>query len=83
MVRQMAVRSEQQLGAAIRTARKHKGWRQIDLARQACMRQQLISELETGASSARLDTILKVIAALDLDLSVTERCAPSIDPSQY
>ena len=77
------VRDGKQLGAVIRSARKKKGWRQVDLARQASKRQQLISDLENGASSSRLDTILKILAALDLDLSVTDRRAPSLDPSEY
>lgn len=77
------VRNEKQLGALIRTVRKKKGWRQVDLARQASMRQQLISDLENGASSSRLDTILKVLAALGLDLSVMDRHAPSFDPQDY
>ncbi|MFC7047935.1 helix-turn-helix domain-containing protein [Emcibacter nanhaiensis] len=83
MEQPQAVRNEQQLGALIRIARKNKGWRQVDLARQASMRQQLISDLENGASSSRLDTILKVLAALDLDLSITGRQAPSFDPQDY
>jgi HTH-type transcriptional regulator/antitoxin HipB len=83
MGRPKTVRNEKQLGAVIRTARKEKGWRQVDLARQASMRQQLISDLENGASSSRLDTILKLLAALDLDLSVTDRRAPSFDPQDY
>lgn len=83
MGRPKTVRNEKQLGALIRTARKKKGWRQVDLARQASMRQQLISDLENGASVSRLDTILKVLAALDLDLSVTDRQASSFDPSEY
>lgn len=79
----MIVRNEKQLGALIRTARKKKGWRQVDLARQASMRQQLISELENGASSSRLDTILKILAALELDLDVVNRRSPSFEPSEY
>ncbi len=82
-IRPVAIRNAKQLGALIRTARKKKRWRQVDLARRASMRQPLISELENAASSSRLDTILKVLAALDLDLSVTDRRAPSFDPSEY
>lgn len=77
------VRSEKEFGALIRTARKRKGMRQVDLAREASMRQQLISDLENGVSSSRLDTILKLLAALDLDLSVKDRQAPTFDPSEY
>ena len=83
MARPMTFRSEKQLGAIIRSARNHKGWRQVDLARHASMRQQLISELENGASSSRLDTIVKILAALDLDLSVIARRVPSFDPRDY
>ena len=83
MGRPTTIRNEKQLGALIRTARKGKGWRQVDLARRASMRQQLISDLENGVSSSRLDTILKILAALDLDLGVMDRRAPSFDPSAY
>ena len=79
----MIIRNGKELGALIRTARKKKNWRQVDLARHASMRQQLISELENGTSSSRLDTILKVLAALDLDLGVQDRRTPLFDPSDY
>ncbi len=79
----MTIRNEKQLGALIRSARRKRNWRQVDLARRASMRQQLISDLENGTSSSRLDTILKILAALDLDLDVTDRRTPSFDPSQY
>lgn len=78
-----AIRNERQLGALIRTARKSKGWRQVELARRASMRQQLVSDLENGVSSSRLDTILKILAALDLDLGVMHRRPPAFDPSAY
>ncbi len=77
------IRNATDLGALIRTTRKKKGWRQVDLARQASMRQQLISDLENGVAASRLDTILKVLAALELDLSVTARREPSFDPLEY
>lgn len=83
MDRPRTIRDGKQLGALIRTARKKKGWRQVDLARQASMRQQLISDLENGAMSSRLETILKILAALDLDLGVTDRQAPAFDPTDY
>ena len=76
-------RTEKQLGGLIRTARRNKGWRQIDVARKASTSQKAISNLETGAFSSRLDTVLKVLAALDLDLTLTDRRRPSFDPSEY
>ncbi len=82
-IRPVTIRNEKQLGALIRTARKKRRWRQVDLARRASMRQPLISELENGTSSSRLDTILKVLAALDLDLSVIGRRAHAFEPAEY
>lgn len=77
------VRNGSDLGAMIRTARRRMDWSQTDLARHASMSQQIISGLENGVSSPRLDTILKVMAALGLDLAVMSRQKPSIDPTEY
>jgi HTH-type transcriptional regulator/antitoxin HipB len=79
----MIVRSQKQLGELIRSTRKKRGWRQVDLARRASMGQPLISELETGTSSSRIDTILKVLAALDLDLTLASRSPALFDPTKY
>jgi HTH-type transcriptional regulator/antitoxin HipB len=82
-IRIVIVRNQQQLGALIRTARKKHGWLQADLARRSSTTQKVISGLETGAYSSRLETVLKVLAALELDLTVIDRKAPSFDPSAY
>ena len=79
----MIIRNQKQLGGLIRTVRKKHGWRQADLARRCSTDQKAISVIETGAYSSRLDTVLKVLAALELDLTVTDRKAPSFDPSEY
>ncbi len=79
----MIIRNEKQLGDLIRTARRKKDWRQIDLARKASTTQKAISNLETGAFSSRLDTFLKVLAALDLDLTVTDRQPATFTASAY
>lgn len=83
MARQTTIRSALTLGAAVYAARKRKGWRQSDLARRASVRQQLISDLENGIRTPRLDTMVKVLAALDLDLKVAPRQARPFDPSVY
>lgn len=79
----MIIRNGKQLGDLIRTARRKKDWRQIDLARKASTTQKAISNLETGAFSSRLDTVLKVLAALDLDLTVTDRQPATFTASAY
>lgn len=79
----MKVRSSKELGEAVRVARKTRKLSQTELAQKASLRQALISDVENGVTSAKLDTILKVMAALDLDLAVVERSTDSFDPMDY
>ena len=77
------IRSNKELGAAIRMARKAKSMRQVDVAQKASVRQALISELENGATTAKLDTVIRVLAALDMDLSIVPRRKTGFDPTEY
>lgn len=77
------IRSNRDLGAAIRLARKQQKLRQIDVARRASVRQALISDIENGATTAKLDSVMRVLAALDLDLSVVSRKTTAFDPAEY
>ena len=77
------IRSHKDLGAAIRMARKAKNLRQVDVAKKASIRQALVSDLENGATMAKLDTVIRVLAALDLDLSIIPRRKAEFDPTQY
>ncbi len=61
------IRSNKDLGAAIRLQRKARNLRQVDVARKASVRQAMVSELENGATAAKLDTLIRVLAALDTD----------------
>lgn len=79
----MKVRSSKELGEAVRLTRKNRKLSQTELAQKASLRQALISDVENGVTSAKLDTILKVMAALDLDLAVVERRVDSFDPTDY
>jgi len=79
----MAIRSRKELGATIACARKALALSQADLARKASVRQPLISELENGTTNATLDTVLKVLAALELDLKVAPRRKGRFDPAEY
>lgn len=79
----MPVRSEKDFGEAVRAARQQLGWRQVDLARKASVRQPLVSDVENGASSARLETVLKILAALDMDLSLVARKKEAFAPTEY
>ena len=77
------IRNNKDLGAAIRMARKAKNLRQVDVAKKASIRQALVSDLENGATMAKLDTVIRVLAALDLDLSIIPRRKAEFDPTQY
>lgn len=79
----MIIRNNKEFGEIVRKTRLKQKLRQVDLARKASVRQALISDLENGATSARLDTVIKVLAALDKDLSVVPRQKAEFDPTEY
>ncbi len=77
------IRNNKDLGEAIRLARKTKDFRQVDVAQKASVRQALVSDLENGATTAKLDTVIRVLAALDMDLSIVPRRKARFDPTEY
>lgn len=66
-------RSPEQIGNAIRRARKKRGMSQSELGEKTGLRQGTISLIEKGHPAAKLETILAVLAALDLEFQVSER----------
>jgi HTH-type transcriptional regulator/antitoxin HipB len=66
-------RTPAQIGNGVRRARKALGWSQAELGNRAGLRQETISLIETGNPAARIDTILAVIAALDLEFRLAPR----------
>jgi len=70
-------RTPQQIGNLVRRARKKRGFSQTQLAEQAGVRQETISLIETGNPAARLETILAVLAALDLEFRIVARSKAS------
>jgi HTH-type transcriptional regulator/antitoxin HipB len=77
------IRNNKDLGEAIRRARKNMDLRQVDVAQKASVRQALVSDLENGATTAKLDTVIRVLAALDMDLSIVPRHKAGFDPTEY
>jgi y4mF family transcriptional regulator len=59
-----SIRSPQQLGAALRTARKQLGLTQPQLALAAGVGVRFIVDLEAGKATVRLENVLRVIDAL-------------------
>lgn len=66
-------RNSKQIGNLIRRARKQRGWSQTQLGDQAGLRQETISLIENGNPAAKLDTILAILGALDLELRIGPR----------
>lgn len=66
-------RTPRQIGTIIQRARKKRDWTQMQLAERAGLRQATISLIESGEKPAKLDSILAVLAALDLEFRIGGR----------
>lgn len=73
------VRTPKNIGHAIREARKAKSLTQTDLAAMSGVWQETISKIENGSGGTKLETIFELLAALDLELTVTERSKGASD----
>jgi HTH-type transcriptional regulator/antitoxin HipB len=69
-------RTPLQLANSIRVRRRKLGLSQEILAAKVGVRQRTLSDIE-NAKSARLDTLFRILAALDLALVVRERTKSS------
>lgn len=56
------------LGRRIRSLRSIKGWTQEELGRQADLSYKFIGEIERGQQNPSLDTIVKIAAAMKVEL---------------
>jgi HTH-type transcriptional regulator/antitoxin HipB len=65
------IRSSQQLGDALRAARKHLGLTQPQLALAAGVGVRFIVDLEAGKPTVRLENILRVIDALGGEINLS------------
>jgi len=65
-------RTPLQLGNHIRERRRELGLSQDRLAAKVGVRQRTISDVETSAA-VRVDTVLRTLAALDLELVISPR----------
>lgn len=66
-------RDPKQIGNLIRRTRKRRGLSQGALGAKAGLRQETISLIENGHEAAKLQTILKVLSALDLEFRIAPR----------
>lgn len=66
-------RTPQQIGSLVRRTRKKRGLSQTELGERAGLRQETISLIESGNPATKLETILAVLAALDLEFRIVPR----------
>lgn len=76
MTEQIA-RTEKQLGAILRRARKQAGMTQGALGDLTHLRQGTISRLEAGEPAVQLRTLMETLSALHLELIVRPRSSGS------
>lgn len=66
-------RTAKQIGAILRRARRNAGLSQAELGSRVGLRQATVSKLESGEPATQLRTVLDALAALGLEIVITER----------
>jgi len=61
------------LGIILKSVRKSKGLNQTEAGKLVGIDQTTISKIERGESNARIDTLFRILAALDMELIVSPR----------
>lgn len=65
--------SARQFGGAVRAERKRHDWTQAALAERSGVSRAWLARFETGHPAASLEQVFRVLAALDLDVSLVKR----------
>ena len=73
------ISSPENLGQALRAERKQKGQSQKAVGHSVGMEQHTISKIEKGNPGTELNTLFRLLAALDLELIIQPRQKPSIE----
>ena len=66
-------RTAKQLGAIIRRARRNAGLTQTELGKRIGLRQATISKLEKGEPATQINTLLDLLTALELEITIDKR----------
>lgn len=69
----MKINTPKDLSAVLKDSRKSKGWTQADLAKRIGVYQRDISNYETMPEKITSSMLIKLCAALDLELSIDNR----------
>jgi HTH-type transcriptional regulator/antitoxin HipB len=67
------VRNSKQLGNILKRFRASTPSTQKTVAEKSGLRQASVSQIEAGAKGIRLDSLFKILAALDLEIIVQKR----------
>lgn len=65
--------SPQSLGLILRSVRKMKGLSQTEAGKSVGIDQTTMSKIEGGESNTRIDTLFRLLAALDMEMIVRPR----------
>lgn len=65
--------STKTLGLILRAARKRKGLSQTEAGKSVGIDQPTMSKIERGESNTRVDTLFRLLAALDMEMIVSPR----------
>ena len=76
----MLVRNPSDLGAVIQQARLNRKLSQAALAKKVGLHQPKVSEIERGKSGVNLDTIMRVLAALQLSINIVDGTSADQQP---
>ncbi len=77
----MKVTSGKQLSACLKDARRLQKLSQGKVANKVGLRQDTVSSFEINPESTKLETLFKILAALELALDIKPRTDPSDNPS--
>ena len=67
------VRSSKSLGVALRRRRRQLKLTQAELAERAGIRQGTVSQVENGLKTVKLQTVMDLLRALDLEMAIQPR----------
>lgn len=70
---EVIARTPAQLGAALKSARIRRGLSQTDAASSVGLKQKTVSSLENIGAKTSVETLYKMLSALDLELVVREK----------
>ena len=76
-------RDPKQIGNLIRRARKVRALSQKALGDKAALRQETISLIENGHPSAKIETLLSILAVLDLEFQIAPRSKGGSNMENY